>query len=116
MRSLVEGTELSNNLLMEMNRFGILKLTLAAAYLIPANSPPVLVLDPGGAARNVDLPANPRLGQWYLIFNDADAAEIITLRDSAGAGFTPPITPTQSEAAFVIWDGAKWRGFVAIQV
>lgn len=116
MRSQLEGADVSNCLMMEGNRFGAVAYTLAATFAIPANSPSVLFLDPGGAGRNVTLPASPKLGQWYRIYNTADAAEVLTIQDSAGGALTPAITPTQSEMAFVIWNGSAWRGHVAIGV
>lgn len=72
-----------------------------------------LAFDPGGAARNVDLPAEEFCTGVYLwISNTADAAEIITVRDDAGGTV---VTPTQNEAAFVWCDGVRWYGSVGAQ-
>jgi len=66
--------------------------------------------DPGGAARNVDLPAEETSeGVFLFISNQADAAEVITVRNDAGATI---VTPTQAEAAMLWCDGVTWFGLV----
>lgn len=62
--------------------------------------------DPGGAGRNVDLPpVGECKGVWVWISNRADAAEVLTIRDSAGATIC---TPTQNEDAILVCNGAIW--------
>lgn len=114
MRNNLEGAIIADCLIKSGNRFGINVETLAATKAIAADGPQVHFLDPGGAARDVTLWASPQRGDWVLIFNTADAAEVITVKDSAAAGLTPAITPTQSEAALIVWNGTAWKGFVAI--
>lgn len=64
--------------------------------------------DPGGAARNLDLPAEADCaGLILFISNKADAAEVITIRDDAGGTVC---TPTQNESAIVWCDGVTWDG------
>ena len=118
MRSLLEGTSILNTTLLSGNRLGVMALTLAATFAVPVDAPHVLVLGTGGAGRNVTLPANPQIGDWFLIINAATAAEVITVQTSAGGALTPPITPTQNEIALVVYTGATlgWRGMVAIGV
>lgn len=66
--------------------------------------------DPGGAGRNVDLPAEEvSAGAFVMISNEADAAEILTVRNDAGATI---VTPTQNEAAVLWCDGTSWYGLV----
>ena len=115
-RGLIEAAEIRDALVNVGNRFGVLNLTLGADFVIPTDAPHILALDPGGAARNVRLPASPQVGDWFLIVNTADAAEVITVQTSAGAGLTPATTPAQSESAFVVYINATlgWRSFVAI--
>jgi len=67
----------------------------------------IQVLDPGGSARNVDLPAD-QVGQAYLIVNTADAAETITVRDD---GDTAIADVAQNEAAYFVNTGS---GYVAL--
>ena len=57
--------------------------TLAADLTLAAAHPWIQVLDPGGAARNVDLPPEEE-GLMFWIINIADAAETITVREDAG--------------------------------
>lgn len=66
--------------------------------------------DPGGAARNVILPAESECeGVVIFISNEADAAEIITVQDDTPATVG---TPTQSEAIMCWCDGVSWFGLV----
>jgi hypothetical protein len=69
--------------------------------------------DPGGAGRNVDLPAEEACaGSFLFISNRADAAEILTIRNDAGGTI---VTPTQNEAAVLWCDGTNWCGLVGAQ-
>lgn len=69
--------------------------------------------DPGGAGRNVDLPAEEACAGAYLyISNTADAAEVLTIRNDGGSTV---VTPTQNECAFVWCDGVRWYGMVGDQ-
>lgn len=70
----------------------------------------VFTFDPGGSARNLDLPAEADCtGIALFIHNSADNPEIITIRDD-GAGTV--CTPTEGESAYVFCDGVSWRGLV----
>ncbi len=68
----------------------------------------IFTFDPGGAARNLDLPAaSSCTGCVLLISNSADAAEVITIRNASAATIC---TPTQNEDAMVWCDGTNWYG------
>lgn len=72
-----------------------------------------MAFDPGGGGRNVDLPPEEICAGVYLyISNIADAAEVLTIRDDAGATI---VTPSQGEAAMVWCDGVRWYGMVGAQ-
>lgn len=72
-----------------------------------------MAFDPGGAGRNVVLPAVAGCqGAFLWISNTADAAEVLTIQNSAAATI---VTPTQNEAAFVWCDGVRWYGHVGDQ-
>lgn len=66
--------------------------------------------DPGGAGRNVDLPAEEACaGSLVFVSNEADAAEVLTIRNDAGGTI---VTPTQNEAAVLWCNGTAWFGLV----
>ena len=68
--------------------------------------------DPAGA-RDLTLPATAECaGVVLFISNQADAAEVITIKYAAG---TAICTPTQNEAAIVWCDGVTWYGLVGAQ-
>jgi hypothetical protein len=109
----VTAREISNASLVQGNKLENLILTLGAALTVDADSPQVLFLDPGGAGRNVDLPAEETSkGLFFIIVNTADAAEALTIRNDA-AGTVGSVT--QNEAAFCICNrtARKVYGWVA---
>lgn len=106
---LIEGGEVRNAKHNEFRGFVNVQ-TLTGTTVLQKDSPMVQFLDPGGAARNVDLPAEADSeGLVFIIVNTADAAEIITVRDDGGGTIA---TPTQNEMCMVACSGAVWRGMV----
>lgn len=72
----------------------------------------IIALDPGGAARNVDLPATTNLaGHSVTIINTADAAEALTVRLTGGGATVGTID--QSENATFICYSATAGSWVA---
>jgi hypothetical protein len=68
--------------------------------------------DPAGA-RDLTLPPEAEcVGVVLFISNQANAAEVITIKNDAG---TAICTPTQNEAAIVWCDGVSWYGAVGAQ-
>lgn len=66
----------------------------------------LIKIDPGGSARNVTLPAETgRTGVLYWIFNGADAAENLVVKDSGG---TTKVTINQNESAIVYCTGSSY--------
>lgn len=77
--------------------------TLAGAFTITADLPPAITLDPGGATRTIVMPSETveaNRGLAFYIRNGADAAEDLTIRNSADAVTVGTIS--QNEAAWVI--------------
>ena len=106
----------------------------SGAPSLSATSAKYQFIDPGGSARNCDLPdlrsqttdtnseatgtygtdryADQHQG-YFVISNTADGAEVITIRGWNGSSTTGTIcTPTQNETAIVTWTGATsgWIG------
>lgn len=86
-------------------RFDIVIRTLGGAMTMDGDEPPVLFLDPGGAARQVVLPAAAR-GKFFIFVNKADAAEDLTIRNPAND--TTLGTVSQNEGGIAICDGVTW--------
>ena len=75
--------------------------TLAAAKTIGDDDAMILKMDPGGSARDVNLPAEGDIdpaGRMYWIVNAADAAENLVVKNDGGDTIA---TINQNESAFV---------------
>ncbi len=93
-------------------RFGVETETLAAAKTLTTLSPTLQFLDPGGAGRDINLPAEAdSQGLVFIISNEADAAEVLTIKNDGGGTIC---TPTQNEAAIVFCNGTVWSGIVGV--
>ena len=69
-------------------------------------------LDPGGASRDVTLPAEAGAdGAFYLIVNAADAAEDLVIKDDGGSTVC---TVNRDEAGVVMCDGSSWHLLVML--
>ncbi|QDT41070.1 hypothetical protein Pan241w_11290 [Gimesia alba] len=81
--------------------------TLTANKTLTVDDARVQVLDPGGAARDVTLPAEAlSYGDSFIIDNTADAAEAITVKDDSPATVG---TVSQNEVGIFFCDGTTWR-------
>lgn len=108
MRVNLEGARINGAEMFGTKHFAKLQ-TLAAALQLTDNDPDYLAIDPGGSARNVDLPEATAAnnGRTFLIYNSADAAETITVRVYGGG--TTVGTVAQAKAAIVANIGGTWR-------
>ncbi len=74
------------------------------------SDPNTLYFDPGGASRDVTLPAEASSsGKWFRIVNEADAAENLVVKDDGGSTI---VTIGQNEEAQVTCNGTAWKGVV----
>lgn len=81
--------------------------TLAAAKTLSPGDTQYQRLDPGGAARDVNLPPEgSSQGLWYYVLNLANAAENLVVKNDAGSTI---VTISQNEAAMVVCDGTSWE-------
>ncbi len=80
--------------------------TLTGNKTLVDTDPEVHYLDPGGAGRNVVLPAVGEDNHSYLIVNTADAAENLTVKD---AGAVVICVIGQGEARMLVSDGSRWK-------
>lgn len=104
MRNNIFDAEASGLKIMERLKFAILSQTLAANLTLSGDDTPTLMLlDPGGASRDVILPPEA-VGNCYVIFNTADAVEDLVVKDDSGT--TTYVTISQNEAAIIFCVGA----------
>lgn len=77
----------------------------ASGFVLPANSPPLLFLNPVGAA-NILMPTSGPLTQGlkFTIVNRGGGS--ITLQTDGGAGFTAAIVITNTQMAEVLCTGS----------
>jgi hypothetical protein len=78
---------------------------LAGADTLTASSAEYQLLDPGGAHRDVTLPAALK-GLTFTIKNTADAAENLVIKNAAAATID---TLGQNELGIFVCDGTNWR-------
>jgi hypothetical protein len=80
--------------------------TLTGTKTLADTDAQIQFLDPGGAGRDVTLPAVGDNNHPFYIVNTADAAETLTVKNSGG---TTIVQVLQNSAAFVASDGATWK-------
>lgn len=68
----------------------------------------VQFLDPGGSSRNITLPAETDTNHPFFIFNTADAAENLVIKNDAAATI---LTIYENMAGAVFSDGTTWLGY-----
>lgn len=80
--------------------------TLSGALTMDGTYGNIVKLDPGGAHRDVTLPAEEgRSGALFWIVNAADAAENLVVKDDAANTI---VTINQNESAVVSCNGTAW--------
>jgi hypothetical protein len=86
--------------------------TLAATHVLVATSPEIQTLDPGGASREVTLPAAAvgLVARKFKIKNAADAAEDLTVKDAADT----IVVVSQNEVGSIWCDGTTWYGSIGV--
>ncbi|MBK8123874.1 MAG: hypothetical protein IPK54_10055 [Dokdonella sp.] len=115
-RSMIEDADVRNPLIhRERHTWGAK--TLTGTLTLTEEEADVLDLDPGGASRNVVLPADAvgLRGRVFYIYNSADAAENLVMKQSDGS--TTVITIGQGKAGIVWLSGNVsgtflWRGLL----
>lgn len=87
-------------------RGGVEIATMTGNVTLDASSSNIQVLDPGGAARTVTLPAeDDSNGLVFWFFNSADAAELLTIQED---GATTIVALRGGESALVACNGSTW--------
>lgn len=106
------GGQHYNPLFVSQVRMKSMAVVATADMPIAATWPPVLLVDPGGAARTILLPPEAECeDQMFLIINTADAAETLTVEEDSGT--TTIVALLRNESVWVHCDGTKWRAVQA---
>lgn len=103
--SRVEDTSITNSVVWGRLRVASYVATLGGDLTIGDNFPPILILDPGGVARNLTLPT--AADAKFVVFeirNTADAAENLVVKD----GVATVATIGQGQTGRVYSDGSSW--------
>lgn len=106
MRSNLNANHLSDPFITDGLRLASTTLALSATLTMEAGATPVQLLDPNGAGKTVLLPPESR-GLTFLIWNKADAAEDLTIKDDSNT--TTILTVSQNEAGVLYCDGTSWH-------
>lgn len=84
-RTNITGARLHGNVIGGGNKHSVLSQTLGATFVVAVDMPGVIFLDPGGAGRDVTLPAvASSKGLAFTIVNTADNAEDLTVKNVGG--------------------------------
>ena len=84
--------------------------TLAATKSLTLNDARHQVLDPGGAGRTVNLPAETA-GAEVIIQNAADAAEDLTIKEDTST--TTIVVASQDEDVYITSNGSGWTAVLS---
>ena len=86
--------------------------TLTGADTLTEQSRNIQKLDPGGASRDVTVPADAD-GLFYVFLNAAGTAENLVIKDAAAATI---VTIGQDEGAAVYCEGGTWYLLCVVNV
>lgn len=85
---------------------GFTATTATGNITLTAGDSVIQAIDPGGAGRDVTLPALGSTGQGKVVIdNTADAAEVLTIKDAAANTLG---TPGQNESAICTFSEGTW--------
>ena len=92
--------------------------TATGDIVLTGKSAQYQAIDPGGSARNVDLP-EPIEGAWFHVANKADAAENIVLRQADGSTTLATLNEGDTAIVYALADKADaaadgWAVFMVL--
>jgi hypothetical protein len=80
--------------------------TLAANKTLTDSSSPIQSLDPGGAARDITLPAEAATNPYFIIYNAGSGGDDLTVKNDSPATIA---TIADGEMLSFVSDGVSWR-------
>ncbi len=107
----VVDTDIFNTIFRKGMKLDFFTEELSGNKTITADYPPVLILDPANATRDVTLPAEASSkGLMFFILNNGSGSEILVIKDDGGSTI---ITLDFPDNGWVYCDGTTWRGIVS---
>lgn len=107
----VVDADIFNTMFRKGMKLDFYKELLGDDKVITIDYPPVLILDPGGSSRDIELPAEAvSEGLAFFILNDGEGSEPLVIKDDGGSTI---VTSAFPENMFVYCDGVKWRGILS---
>lgn len=100
------GAKIDARLLGLMESANVATSTLSATKTLTDADKGIQFLDPGGAGRDVTLPAESSANHAFCIVNTADAAETLTVKDDGGATIK---ALAQGENGLFVSNGVAWK-------
>jgi hypothetical protein len=112
-RTEIGDTALFNVLIRRLLKMEVFRVTLAGPLTLSVNHPPIVVVDSGGAGRNVLLPLESASKGLFFFISATNAAGVLTLRNSADTVTYGTIDPgtvqgATAEKAICWCDGVNW--------
>lgn len=105
MRSQLDDNDVFNPTIRMGFKFGLNKAALGGNIILDVSSPTLQMLDTGGVARNIQMPA-PVKGLTFLFYNTSAGAFGLVIKKVDGT--TTIGTVAQAKFAIVFSDGLDW--------
>jgi hypothetical protein len=111
----MEGARISDFLLMEKNRLGMVTIPSTGLAIQLTNMHPPLIDLRLTNATDLELPveATADRGLFFVVMNNSTAAAAATLKTSTGGALTPAAAVPQNYIALAVTNGARWSAMVA---
>ncbi len=107
----VVNTDIFNSMFRKGFKMDFYTEELGGNKVITVDYPPVLILDPANATRDIELPAEALSeGLAFFILNNGSGTEALVIKDDGG---TVIVTSAFPENMFVHCDGVKWRAILS---
>lgn len=111
-RTNMEGARISDFLLMEKNRLGMVTIPSTGLAIQLTNMHPPLIDLRLTAAADLELPVEAAAdrGLFFVVMNNSTTASAATIKTSTGGALSPTLVVNQGGMSIVATNGARWTG------